>query len=81
MDDVRCHRLIANVSNRSREPSERSESSVLEVGMRRWVIDEDEGRDEEIRGIFDYRVSGRSIQYVGPIKPNVDRAETIRRSR
>lgn len=81
MNDARSHRPIANVSNRSREPSERSESSVLEGSMRWWVINKNEGREEEIRSIFGYRVSGRSIQYAGPIKLNVDRAETIRRSR
>lgn len=43
------------------------------------MIDKNEEREEETRGIFGYRVSGRPIQYAGPMKPNVDRAETIRR--
>lgn len=49
--------------------------------MRWWAVDKDTGREEETRGIFGYHVSGRPIQYAGPIKPNVDQAETIRRSR
>jgi len=77
IDDVRGHRTITNISVRNREPSERSKLSVLEKGMWWSVIDKDEGREEKTRGIFGYRVSDRSIQYAGPIKLNVDRAETI----
>lgn len=66
----------------SREPLERSESSVLERGMRGggWST-RMRGEQRKFEAYSAASVSGWSIQYAGPIKPNVGRAETIRRSR